>query len=596
MDSHIHKGYFLSAHLGMIIVSLAGLLVVFAAVCIVCDEHLVPAVEVFIREYQMPEEVAAVTLVAFGSAAPEIMLNTVGAAEEDSSLSLPSVLGSAMIAFGLIPSAALLFSHHRALQIEVWPLLRETTFYLVGLFLFLKVIDDAVTELLEAVAMTSVYFVYVGTVVGFHLYNRNNKEISYSDEDESKARTLKASGMLELQQLGCSTPLDIADVNNNVVIKDSEAENTGNNVIKTLFSPDHHEKNKVEDEESNVPLLQEMNKNNDKRISDTPSADVSIEDELNNVWDKCATPIRALFSRIIPPLRPHQTSSDNLSSSSSASRSSRDGNQDNTLLDRLTSSFSPYKDEKTVHESSTSSAEVTDSDFFDDESHIHDRPEKPHRWLIGETTSSVKSIGSDGEKNGDSVQPTSSNGIVVPAQQNNESSENVSLCRAIVVLLTSILCVGILASCIIYFCADIAKLMGVDNSTLGATLVALGAEIPDTISAVSLSRSGFTHGAISGAIGSQVINISLGVGLPALLQCLTKKHMEIQLAKEDTTSLGLLVCLVFVVLASFILVTIPIQKILYSCQLPRFSHLNRYGALMLLLVWLASFLSFIVLN
>ena len=53
--------------------------------------------------------------------------------------------------------------------------------------------------------------------------------------------------------------------------------------------------------------------------------------------------------------------------------------------------------------------------------------------------------------------------------------------------------------------------------------MALGAEIPDTISAVALSRNGFTHGAIAGAIGSQVINISLGIGLPALIMCATGK-------------------------------------------------------------------------
>ena len=61
------------------------------------------------------------------------------------------------------------------------------------------------------------------------------------------------------------------------------------------------------------------------------------------------------------------------------------------------------------------------------------------------------------------------------------------------------------------------------NLISGATLVALGAEIPDTISAVALSRNGFTHGAIAGAIGSQVINISLGIGLPALIMCATGK-------------------------------------------------------------------------
>jgi len=35
-----------------------ALLVSFFALCIVCDEHLVPAVEVFIVQFQVPEEVA----------------------------------------------------------------------------------------------------------------------------------------------------------------------------------------------------------------------------------------------------------------------------------------------------------------------------------------------------------------------------------------------------------------------------------------------------------------------------------------------------------------------------------------------------------
>ena len=46
------------------------------------------------------------------------------------------------------------------------PLLRETLFYLSGLTLFIHVIADALTETVEALFMTSVYFAYVGTVVG----------------------------------------------------------------------------------------------------------------------------------------------------------------------------------------------------------------------------------------------------------------------------------------------------------------------------------------------------------------------------------------------------------------------------------------------
>lgn len=36
-----------------------------------------------------------------------------------------------------------------------------------------------------------------------------------------------------------------------------------------------------------------------------------------------------------------------------------------------------------------------------------------------------------------------------------------------------------------------------------------------------MARNGYSDGALAGAIGSQVINISLGVGLPALFLALT---------------------------------------------------------------------------
>ena len=57
--------------------SILALLAVFLCICVVCDRHLVPAVEVIIEQFDVPEEIAAVTLIAFGSSSPEILLNTV---------------------------------------------------------------------------------------------------------------------------------------------------------------------------------------------------------------------------------------------------------------------------------------------------------------------------------------------------------------------------------------------------------------------------------------------------------------------------------------------------------------------------------------
>lgn len=41
-----------------LVLSFSGLIWIFYGLCIICDEHLVPAVEVFIRQFEVPEEVA----------------------------------------------------------------------------------------------------------------------------------------------------------------------------------------------------------------------------------------------------------------------------------------------------------------------------------------------------------------------------------------------------------------------------------------------------------------------------------------------------------------------------------------------------------
>lgn len=129
--------------LSSVLFHLSTFVVTFYSLCILCDEHLVPAVEVFIKQFEVPEEVAgkvdfpssdnrnpyshdlAVTLVAFGSAAPELFLNSVSAFTHTSDLSLSAILGSGMIAFGFIPPLCLIFTHHNELAVRVYPLLRE---------------------------------------------------------------------------------------------------------------------------------------------------------------------------------------------------------------------------------------------------------------------------------------------------------------------------------------------------------------------------------------------------------------------------------------------------------------------------------------
>ena len=56
------------------------------------------------------------------------------------------------------------------------------------------------------------------------------------------------------------------------------------------------------------------------------------------------------------------------------------------------------------------------------------------------------------------------------------------------------------------------------NGSLFGLLCAVGAEIPDTIQSVTMARRGYGSMAVSNAIGSQVLNICIGLGLPPRMQ------------------------------------------------------------------------------
>lgn len=72
------------------------------------DDNIL-ALEVLIDQYGIPEEVAAVTLIALSSASPELLLSCVSASKHKSaSLSLPATCGSGLIAFGIIPAICVL--------------------------------------------------------------------------------------------------------------------------------------------------------------------------------------------------------------------------------------------------------------------------------------------------------------------------------------------------------------------------------------------------------------------------------------------------------------------------------------------------------
>ena len=84
--------------------------------------------------------------------------------------------------------------------------------------------------------------------------------------------------------------------------------------------------------------------------------------------------------------------------------------------------------------------------------------------------------------------------------------------------LVSIVYVALLARAALATAEDAAVALNLPRVLAGATLLAIGAQIPDVMGSMGLAKGGLTDGALANAVGSQVANIGLGVGLPFLCQ------------------------------------------------------------------------------
>jgi Ca2+/Na+ antiporter len=145
----------------------------FIGLAIVCDEHLVPALDTLCMRWKIPEDVAGATFMAFGSAAPEIIIaavTTIQAADEPDpdavALGVTSVVGSGLLAFSVIPAICGIYGSDPAgLTLKRRPLLRDNLAYLVSLLMLMYTIADGQVHAWEAGCCLTIYFCYLFVIV-----------------------------------------------------------------------------------------------------------------------------------------------------------------------------------------------------------------------------------------------------------------------------------------------------------------------------------------------------------------------------------------------------------------------------------------------
>ncbi|XP_061664312.1 sodium/potassium/calcium exchanger 2-like isoform X4 [Syngnathoides biaculeatus] len=211
---------------GAVVLHMFGMIYMFIALAIVCDEFFVPALTVITEKLTISDDVAGATFMAAGGSAPELFTSIIGVFISHSNVGIGTIVGSAVFNILFVIGMCAIFSKE-ILNLTWWPLFRDVSFYILDLVLLIVFFLDNIISVWESVTLLSGYAAYVvfmkfnGTVEGF-VKNCMNKNRVVEVEVQPKASPAtpeddgKLSARPRLQRGGSSASLHNSLMRNSI--------------------------------------------------------------------------------------------------------------------------------------------------------------------------------------------------------------------------------------------------------------------------------------------------------------------------------------------------------------------------------------------
>ncbi|XP_015228114.1 sodium/potassium/calcium exchanger 2-like isoform X2 [Cyprinodon tularosa] len=145
---------------GYVLLHMFGMLYMFIALAIVCDEFFVPALTVITEKLEISDDVAGATFMAAGGSAPELFTSVIGVFVSHSNVGIGTIVGSAVFNILFVIGMCALFSKE-VLNLTWWPLFRDVSFYIIGLLLLIYFFLDNQITVSESISLLLCYTCYV---------------------------------------------------------------------------------------------------------------------------------------------------------------------------------------------------------------------------------------------------------------------------------------------------------------------------------------------------------------------------------------------------------------------------------------------------
>lgn len=149
---------------GGVVLYLLIMLYSFLAIGIICDDYFCESLEIISERLNLSEDVAGATFMAAGSSAPELFTAIVSTLITESSEGLGTIVGSAVFNIMMITGASCLFAG-QVLEIWWYPLVRDCIAYIISIVMMIIVMFDNKVHWWEALILLGWYGGYVYLMV-----------------------------------------------------------------------------------------------------------------------------------------------------------------------------------------------------------------------------------------------------------------------------------------------------------------------------------------------------------------------------------------------------------------------------------------------
>lgn len=197
---------------GWIVLYFIGMIYMFVALAIVCDEYFVPALEVITDKLALSPDVAGATFMAAGGSAPELFTSIIGVFIADSNVGIGTIVGSAvfnilfvlgMCAFVVGMQIDPATNKPTVLNLTWFPLTRDTVFYVVSLVaLVVSFSAGPVPESVEWWESLIMFMIYIAYVT-FMMFNAKIEEKCVGSK-EPEAEEGETTEMIEKKKTGAA--------------------------------------------------------------------------------------------------------------------------------------------------------------------------------------------------------------------------------------------------------------------------------------------------------------------------------------------------------------------------------------------------------